>query len=60
MARPRKATVDPFIDLQQKAAVLEYEMARQRAAMDKLKQMAATTPHPRHTPAGKLDERLSR
>jgi hypothetical protein len=60
MARPRKATVDPFTDLQQKAAVLECEMARQRAAMDKLKQMAAATPHPRHTPAGEPNQRLSR
>ena len=60
MARPRKATVDPFSDLPEKAAILERELARQRAAMDKLKQLAAAAPHPPHAPAGEPDRRLSR
>jgi hypothetical protein len=60
MARPRKATVDPFTDLQKKAAILEREMAKQRAAMDRLKQPAAPEFHSTHGPPSKLDQRLSR
>ena len=41
MARPRKASaLDPFIDLNRKTAVLEREMTVQRAAMDRLKELA--------------------
>ncbi len=60
MARPRKATVDPFADLQKKAAILEREMARQRAAMDRLKRPDAPQFHSTHGPPIKLDQRLSR
>ena len=60
MARPRKATVDPFTDLQKKAAILEREMARQRAAMERLKQPAAPEFQSTHGPPSKLDQRLSR
>ncbi len=52
MARPRKAIVDPFSDLQKKAAILEREMITQRAAMDRLKQVAAPRPHQRQALAG--------
>ena len=60
MARPRKATVDPFTDLQKKSAILEREMATQRAAIERLKQRAAPQPHLPDTLRGKLDQRLSR
>jgi predicted phosphohydrolase len=60
MARPRKATVDPFTDLQKKAAILEREMERQRAAMERLKQPTVQELHSTHGPPSKLDQRLSR
>jgi len=60
MARPPKVSVDPFIDLQKKTAILEREMARQRAAMDRLKQPDAPQLHSTHGPPSKLDQRLSR
>jgi hypothetical protein len=60
MARPRKVTVDPFTDLQKKAAILEREMARQRAAMERLKRPTTPEFHSTHGPPGKLDQRLSR
>jgi hypothetical protein len=61
MARPRKASVDPFTDLQKKAAILEREMERQRAAMERLKRPAAAPEfHSTHGPPSKLDQRLSR
>ena len=37
--RPRKAGVDPFADLEKKVAILEREMAVQRIALEKLKDM---------------------
>jgi hypothetical protein len=60
MARPPKVTVDPFIDLQKKAVILEREMARQRAAMDRPQtaRRAALAFNAWH--CGKLDQRLSR
>jgi hypothetical protein len=39
--RPRAAGVDPFADLAKKIEILEREMAVQRIALDKLKQMGA-------------------
>lgn len=60
MARPRKVTVDPFTDLQKKADILEREMATQRAAMERLKQRAAPTPHLQDPLRGRPDQRLSR
>ena len=60
MPRPRKATVDPFVDLQKKAAILEREMARQRAAMERLKRPDAPQFHSTQSIPGKLDQRLSR
>lgn len=40
MARRRNpASIDPLADLAQKIAILEREMAAQRAALDRLKQM---------------------
>ena len=61
MARPRKATVDPFGDLQKKAAILEREMTTQRAAMDRLKQAAAQRPQqPQAVPGGPREGRLPR
>lgn len=59
MARPRKATVDPFTDLQKKAAILEREMERQRAAMERLKRPAAPEFQATHGPPSKLNQRLS-
>jgi hypothetical protein len=47
MARPRKPTgLDPLSDLDRKAAILEREMLVQRAAMDRLKEIATTRAHP--------------
>ncbi len=60
MPRPRKATVDPFVDLQKKAAILELEMAKQRAAMERLRRPDAPQFHSPHPLPGKLDQRLSR
>lgn len=45
MARRRgPASVDPFADLEKKAEILEQELAVQRAALDRLKEMAAPEP----------------
>ena len=61
MARPRKATLDSLGDLQKKAAILEREMTTQRAAMDRLKEMAAPRPHqPQAAPIEQREGRLSR
>ena len=60
MPRPRKATVDPFIDLEKKAAILEREMARQRAAMERLERPDAPQLHSPRRLAAKLDQPLSR
>jgi len=57
MPRPRKATVDPFIDLQKRVAILEREMARQRAAMER---PDASQLHSPRRLAVKLDQPLSR
>ena len=59
MPRPRKATVDPFCDLQRKSVILEREMTRQREAMDRLKQAAAQRPHqPEAAPGEPREGRL--
>ena len=43
MARRRgPAGADPFADLAKKTEILEQELAVQRAALDRLKQMAST------------------
>lgn len=62
MARPRKsAPLDPFCDLDKKIAILEREMSAQRAAMDRLKQIAEPRPHqPRSTNAASHLSRLPR
>ncbi len=60
MPRPRKAPVDPFIDLEKKAIILEREMARQRAAMERLKRPDTPQFHSPQPLSGKLDQRLSR
>jgi hypothetical protein len=61
MARPRKATVDPFCDLLRKSAILEREMTTQREAMDRLKQAAAQRPHqPQAAAGGPPEGRLPR
>ena len=60
MPRPRKATVDPYIDLQKKVVILEREMARQRAAMERLGLPAAPQLHSPRRLAVKLDQPLSR
>jgi hypothetical protein len=47
MARPRKAVPqDPFSDLPKKAEILEREMAAQRAAIERLKQIGDVRPQP--------------
>jgi hypothetical protein len=44
MARPRgTADVDPFADLAKKVEILEREMAVQRVALDKLKDMGTSS-----------------
>ena len=47
MARPRKVPPpDPFTDLTKKTEILEREMAAQRTAMERLKQIARVRPQP--------------
>jgi hypothetical protein len=46
--RPRTAGADPFTDLAKKVEILEREMALQRIALEKLKQMGPTPT--RHAP----------
>ncbi len=41
MARRRTANADPFEDLDRKLEILEQELAVQRAALDRLKELAA-------------------
>ena len=60
MPRPRKATVDPFVDLQRRAEILEREMARTRAAMERLERPDAPQLHSPRRLAAKLEELLSR
>ena len=60
MPRPRKATIDPFSDLQKKAAILELEMARQRDAMERLKQPLTREMRAMQPFRGKLDQRATR
>jgi hypothetical protein len=49
MARRRK-TADPFADLAKKIEILEREMATQREALMKLKEMGAPAGAPRVRP----------
>ena len=61
MARPRKASIlDPFEDLDRKTAVLERELITQRAAMDRLKEIAARSHQARRTPGHIRAERSER
>ncbi len=47
MARPRKAApADPLSDLPKKTEILEREMAAQRAAMERLKELGKIRPQP--------------
>ena len=61
MARPRKMlALDPFEDLDRKTAVLERELLTQRAAIERLKEMATRSHHARRThdhPRGVRSER---
>lgn len=64
MARPRKAVPqDPFSDLPKKAEILEREMAAQRAAIERLKEIGHVRAQPlpaRDTPDAFIKRRASR
>ena len=61
MARPRKTSIlDPFEDLDRKTALLERELITQRAAMDRLKELASRAHQTRRTHAQIRGERSGR